>query len=172
MEVALYASETPPVGAEFPDGVLVHVFGSFAALAEPPGEPLGYDAVHSRGREKGLHPHVGKACDGGRGVVGVEGGQDEVPRQRRFHAGLGRLTISYLPDHYHVRIRAQDAPKTCVKVSPILGLTWTWLIPRILYSTGSSTVTMFFSVALSSPRVASSVVDLPEPIGPVTSIVP
>jgi len=57
-------------------------------------------------------------------------------------------------------------------VRPVLGLTWTWLMPRILYSTGSSTVTMFFAVALSSPRVASSVVDLPEPIGPVTSIVP
>ena len=66
--------------AELAKDLLVHVGWPFAALAEPPGEPLGDYAVNGGGREEGLDPHVGKARDGGGGVVGVEGGQNEVSR--------------------------------------------------------------------------------------------
>ena len=53
------------------------------------------------------------------------------------------------------------------KLRPALRLTWTWLIPLRRYSTGSSTVTMFTSGWFSTLRVAYSVVDFPEPVGPL-----
>ena len=57
-------------------------------------------------------------------------------------------------------------------VSPALGLTWTWVMPGIWYSTGSSIVMMFFSGVLAPTARAYSEVDLPEPVGPVTSTAP
>jgi hypothetical protein len=39
------------------------------------------------------------------------------------------------------------------KVSPAFGFVWIWLTPCIRYSTGSSTVMMFFSGELSSFKV-------------------
>jgi hypothetical protein len=83
--------------AELEKGLLVHVGWPFAALAEPSGEPLGDDAVHGRGREKGFDSHAGQARNGGRGVVGVEGGQDEVSRERRLDTRLGGLAVLISP---------------------------------------------------------------------------
>ena len=57
-------------------------------------------------------------------------------------------------------------------VSPAFVCTWIWLIPRSRYSTGSSTVMMLRSGWLRMFSVAYRVVDLPEPVGPVTRIAP
>src|SRR5690606_31484729 len=57
-------------------------------------------------------------------------------------------------------------------VRPALGLTWTWLIPGRRYSTGSSTVMTLISGRETALSVAYSVVDFPEPVGPVTRIIP
>ena len=57
-------------------------------------------------------------------------------------------------------------------VRPAFGWICTWLMPGSRYSTGSSTVMMLRSGLLSMLSVAYSVVDLPEPVGPVTRIVP
>jgi hypothetical protein len=57
-------------------------------------------------------------------------------------------------------------------VRPARALTWTWVTPLSWYSTGSSIVMMFFSAEFSSPSAAYSDVDLPEPVGPVTSTAP
>ena len=53
--------------------------------------------------------------------------------------------------------------RAAAKVMPALLLTCTWLMPARRYSTGSSTVMMFFDSSLRMLRVAYSVVDLPEP---------
>jgi hypothetical protein len=45
-------------------------------------------------------------------------------------------------------------------------------MPGRRYSTGSSTVMMFFSWVLMMFSVAYRVVDLPDPVGPVTRTVP
>ena len=58
------------------------------------------------------------------------------------------------------------------KVIPALVLTCTWLTPASWYSTGSSTVMTFLVSSLTMLRVAYSVVDFPEPVGPVTRMVP
>src|SRR5437879_10569 len=58
------------------------------------------------------------------------------------------------------------------RVSPALTLICTWCTPASRYSTGSSTVMMLISARLSSLSAPWSVVDLPEPVGPVTSSAP
>jgi hypothetical protein len=58
------------------------------------------------------------------------------------------------------------------KFRPALLLTWTWLMPGSRYSTGSSTVMMLTSGLFTTLSVAYSVVDLPDPVGPVTRIMP
>ncbi len=62
--------------------------------------------------------------------------------------------------------------RTEAKPSPDRGLISIWVSPRTFCSTGSSMVTMFFSAELSCVNAAYSVVDLPEPVGPVTRISP
>ena len=62
--------------------------------------------------------------------------------------------------------------KADAKVSPALALVCTWLMPASRYSTGSSTVMTLTSGRAIWLSVAYSVVDLPEPVGPVTRIIP
>ena len=58
------------------------------------------------------------------------------------------------------------------KVKPAFALVWTWLIPCNLYSTGSSTVIMFFLISFKLLNTVYKVVDLPLPVGPVTRMIP
>ena len=58
------------------------------------------------------------------------------------------------------------------KVKLVWVFTWIELTPKILYSTGSSMVVMFTVGLLSILRRAYKVVVLPEPVGPVTRIIP
>jgi hypothetical protein len=57
-------------------------------------------------------------------------------------------------------------------VRPISGRTCIWFTPGTSYSIGSSMVTMRRSVELICRRKALSEVDLPEPVGPVTRMMP
>src|SRR3954449_8644658 len=57
-------------------------------------------------------------------------------------------------------------------VSPARRLICTWFRPASRYSTGSSTVITLISGRLISVIAAKRVVDLPEPVGPVTSSAP
>ena len=58
------------------------------------------------------------------------------------------------------------------KVMPISVRTGTWVIPATWYSTGSSTVIIFFSGVFNKLSIEYKVVDLPLPVGPVTRIMP
>ena len=58
------------------------------------------------------------------------------------------------------------------KSKPISLLTCTCWIPGCRYSTGSSTVTMFLRGDLIALIAVCSVVDLPLPVGPVSSTIP
>src|SRR5215213_3624427 len=85
--------------------------GLLAPLAELPYKPLGDHTIYRRGGEVGLHAHVGKAAQGPGGVVGVKRGQDEVARQGRLDADLGRVLIAYLAYHHDIGVGAQDIPQ-------------------------------------------------------------
>ena len=64
------------------------------------------------------------------------------------------------------------ARKALAKSKSILGLTWVWPTPANSYSIGSSTVMMLLRVASKVCSAAYKVVVLPEPVGPVTKIMP
>ena len=65
-----------------------------------------------------------------------------------------------------------SARRALAKVSSILALTWVWPTPGSSYSMGSSTVMMLSRCAPSLCSAAYSVVVLPEPVGPVTRMMP
>src|SRR5215213_49630 len=89
--------------------------GLLAPIAEPPDKPLGDNTIYRRGGEVGLHAHVGKAAQGPRSVIGVQRGEDEVARQGRLDADLGRVLIAYLAYHHYVGVGAQDVPQAGCK---------------------------------------------------------
>ena len=62
--------------------------------------------------------------------------------------------------------------KTFAKSKPISLLVCTWLIPSISISIGSSTVIIFVSSWFNLFKIEYTVVDLPEPVAPVTRIIP
>jgi hypothetical protein len=64
------------------------------------------------------------------------------------------------------------ARRALAKVRSILALTCVWPTPGSSYSIGSSTVMMLLRVASSRCSAAYSVVVLPEPVGPVTRMMP
>ena len=64
------------------------------------------------------------------------------------------------------------ARRAFAKSRSILGLTWVWPMPGSSYSIGSSTVMMLLLPASSRCSAAYSVVVLPEPVGPVTRMMP
>ena len=62
--------------------------------------------------------------------------------------------------------------KAAANVIPISAFTWTWFIPSMFISIGSSTVIMFISGRFNSCSIEYTVVDLPEPVAPVTKMIP
>ncbi|MNP53031.1 hypothetical protein D3C76_1474660 [compost metagenome] len=58
------------------------------------------------------------------------------------------------------------------KSMPCFGLTLTWLMPSRLISTGSSAVEILISGVLRIFRPVYRETVLPEPVGPVTRIIP
>ena len=65
-----------------------------------------------------------------------------------------------------------NALKIVAKPKPISFLHWTWFIPSIWYSIGSSTVEILTSSLFLYFKMLYSVLDFPEPVGPLTKIIP
>ena len=61
-----------------PLGAMRRSAASLQWLADDADQALGEDGDEGRGHEVVFDAHVGEAGDGARGVVGVEGGIDEV----------------------------------------------------------------------------------------------
>ena len=111
------------------------------------------------------------------GVLRVQGREDEV-------AGLGRgqrdrdgLEVAELADEDDVGVLAQHVLERVLEDCACRAPTSRWLTSDFLLpcmnSIGSSTVMMWSArVSLTRSMSAASVVDLPEPVGPVTSTSP
>ncbi len=90
---------------EFRGGRMI---GLLAVLAERPDEPLRENAQQGIREIQRIDPHVEEPDDGLRGAVRVQRAEDEVSRQGRLHADLGRLEIPHLADHDDIRVRPQE----------------------------------------------------------------
>ena len=75
---------------------------------QPPDQSLAQDAVHGRGDEVILQPHIQQPGHATRRVVGVQGRQDQMPGQRGLHGDARGFDIAHLTDHDHVRILTDD----------------------------------------------------------------
>ena len=158
--------------------------GDDAARAVGRGQQLLRDDALQGDRE--LHPDLGLLLGGEdvddpvdrlRGRLGVKGGEDQVAGLGRGQRGGHRLQVAHLADEDHVGVlaerRLQRAARSPSASAPISR----WLTMQLLCmwrnSIGSSIVRMCSSrSSLMMSSIAASEVDLPEPVGPVTSTKP
>ena len=63
----------------------------------------------------GLTPRSIKRGDGAGGVVGVQGGENEVAGQGGVDGGFGRFQIADFAHHYNVGSCLKDGPKPAEK---------------------------------------------------------
>jgi hypothetical protein len=61
-------------------------------------QALGDDAVHGRGHQVVLDPHVEQAGERARGVVGVQGREYQMAGERRLDRDLRGLQVADLAD--------------------------------------------------------------------------
>ena len=118
------------------------------------------------GNQERFDAHVQQTRQDAGGAVGVQRTEDQVAGQGGLDRQLGGFFVADLADHHDIGVLAQDTAQAGGKGQPDSALTWIWLMPSILYSTGSSRVTMLMASFLISWSRAYSVVDLPEPVGP------
>src|SRR5215475_2315899 len=82
---------------------------SLAALpADDAHQPLREHAREGGDETVGVHPHVQEAAHDVEHVVGVYGGEDEVPGERGLDGNLRRLRVADLAHHDLVRVVTQD----------------------------------------------------------------
>ena len=84
-----------------------HGKGLAAMGADPPNQPLGHGPQEGGTDQEGLDTEVLKPGDGGNGVVGVQGGKDEVAGQGRLGSVARGVQVPYLADHDDVRVLPQ-----------------------------------------------------------------
>ena len=87
---------------------MLRVTGCLAQRAEDADQALGGDAIQGRDEAVGVDAHVDEAPQDVENVVGVHGGEHQVPGQGRLDGDLGGLRVADLADHDLVRVVAQD----------------------------------------------------------------
>src|SRR5690606_19432135 len=81
--------------------------GDLAVLADAAQEALGADAEERGGNVERLHAHFAEAADGGRRIVGVKGGNQQVAGEGRFDGDAGGFLIADFADENNVGVHAQ-----------------------------------------------------------------
>jgi hypothetical protein len=92
-----------------------------------------------------LDAHLDEAGDRARGVVGVDGREHQVARERRVHGDLGGLLVADLAHHDHVRVLPEEGAEARREGEPDLGVHLHLREPAMSYSIGSSAVRMLMS---------------------------
>lgn len=105
------------------DGVVSEILGSDAdlcklrrsggvrlstMLAESAHETLSEDTDDSGGNEEGFDLHIDQSGEGGGGVVGVEGGKDQVSCERGLDGDLGGFAVTGFTDQDDIGVLAQE----------------------------------------------------------------
>ena len=115
---------------------------------------------------------VDDAVHGLRRAGGVQGAEDQVAGLGGGYSQLDCLQVAHLADQYDVRIFAQGGPQSAAEglgVDANLALVDQDFLCGWTNSIGSSMVRMWaWRSVLIRSIIAARVVDLPEPVGPVT----
>ena len=145
-------------------------------------EPLGDDGLQrAREHRAGLlllvrREEVDDAVDRLGGVDGVERREHEVAGLGRGQRGADRLLVAHLADQDHVRVLAQHAAQRAAKEA-VSSPTSRWLMMRALVAVEELDRVLDRDDVLRVVRlmwsiIAASVVDLPEPVVPVSRMMP
>ena len=102
------------------DGARIGAVALPALGTDPAHEPLGQDALERRRDEVRLDLEVHEPGDGARGVVGMQGGEREMSRERCLHGDRRGLPVPHLADHQDIGILAQDAAQRARERHPRL----------------------------------------------------
>ena len=94
-------------------GILEHLLGGVifrgASFAVRTNEALSHDTIERARQKIRLEAHVQKSCHRTGSIVRVQGGKDEVTRQRRLHSDSRRLFVANLAHHDDVGVLAKNA---------------------------------------------------------------
>ena len=74
-------------------------------------QPLRHQGADGGGDQEGLHSDVNQTGDGAGGVVGVQGGENQVAGERRVDGDGGRFHVANFPEHDDVGRLAQHGPQ-------------------------------------------------------------
>src|SRR5208283_3630264 len=83
-----------------------------AGIANDPHQPLRQNAIQRRDKVVRLDAHVQEAPEHVHHVIGVDGGEHEVARQRRLDGDLGGFVVANFAHHDLVRVMTQDGTQT------------------------------------------------------------
>jgi hypothetical protein len=90
--------------------------GPLAITAEAADEALGLREGEGVCQKVFFDPHAHEAGDGAQGVVGVQGGEDEVACEGGIDGGVGGLAITGFTDEDDVRVSTEQGTETVGKV--------------------------------------------------------
>lgn len=83
--------------------------GDFALRTEDANQPLGHDSFDRTCDEVGFDSHIDEACEGSRGIVGMQGAEDHVACQRSLNRAFGSFSITDFSDEDDIGIVSEDA---------------------------------------------------------------
>src|SRR5579885_1974882 len=107
--------------AEFLGGVAL---GLLAVFADHANQALGQDAVERGNEVVRLDAHVDETADDVGNVIGVNGGEDEVPRQGGLNGDFGGFLVADFADHDFVGVVAKDGPQATRKGEAFFLVNW------------------------------------------------
>ena len=96
----------------------LYLEGFDAVGADCPYQTLGDNTDHRGLNQKERDSQVQKTGYGGRRVVGVQSGKDQMPCQGGLDGILGGLQVSQLPDHDDIRILSQNISEDGAESDP------------------------------------------------------
>src|SRR6266581_3515331 len=121
-----------------------------AMRADEPHQALRQDRIQRGDEAEQIDVHVHEAADHVEYVVRVDGGENEVPRERGLHGDVGRLRVAYLAHHDLVGIVPQDRAQPPREGEPLL------FVDRDLQHSGE----LVFHRVLDRDDLVLAVVDL------------
>src|SRR5213592_2764259 len=136
--------------AGFPEEGRVGTAVLAAVRADEPHQPLRQDRVQRGDEAEQIDVHVHEAADHVEYVVRVDGGENEVSRERGLHGDIGRLRVAYLAHHDLVGIVPQDGAQPARESEALL------LVDRDLQHAGE----LVFHRVLDRDDLVLAVVDL------------
>ena len=91
--------------------IALHFKEFFAIITHFSNQPLGQHTNQSGLQQKVRDPQIEHAHDGRRRIVGMQGGENQMPCQRCLYSVLSRFQVAHLSDHDDIRVLSQYIAK-------------------------------------------------------------